>query len=134
MSSSGEDFESDEEEGGFTQIGLEMDLDVRKPSVPQPRIVKSSPAFEKQPQSYKAKSAAASAIQAMKGQVMKPQADLIQADLLKLMEVARAKPVKLPTYDGKSKLLMHALKILLSLSLSTPASHKSYGEYSWRTL
>ena len=28
--SSGEDFDSDEEEGGFTQIGLEMDLDVRK--------------------------------------------------------------------------------------------------------
>ena len=33
MSSSEEDFGSDEEEGGFTQIGLEMKLDARKPSV-----------------------------------------------------------------------------------------------------
>ena len=28
ISSSGEDFDSDEEEGGFTRIGLEMDLKV----------------------------------------------------------------------------------------------------------
>ena len=41
----GKDFDSDEEEGGFTQIGLEMELDVRKPSVPQPRIVKVIASF-----------------------------------------------------------------------------------------
>ena len=104
MSSSGEDFGSDEEEGGFTQIGLEMELDARKPSVPQLSIVrKSLPAFKQQPQLYKAKPAAAGATQDMIGQVMKPQADSNQADLLKLLEVARAKPVNLPTYDGKSK-------------------------------
>ena len=34
---------------------------------------------------------------------MNPQANSTQADLLKLLEVARTKPVNLPTYDGGSK-------------------------------
>ena len=73
MSSSGEDFDSDEEEGGFTQIGLEMDLNVRKPSVPQPSLVqKSLPAFENQSQLYKGKTVTASMTQVRKEQVMKP--------------------------------------------------------------
>ena len=124
MSSSGEDFDSDEEEGGFTQIGLEMDLDARKPAVPPPSLVqKSLPALEKQPQLHIAKSAAASTTH----QVIKPQADLIQAEFLKLLEVASAKPVNLRTYDGKSKAAYAGFKD----SFKSIIEHTSLPQESW---
>ena len=44
-----------------------------------------------------------SELEAFKDQGVKPKKNSTQADFQKLLKVARAKPVDLPTYDGKSK-------------------------------
>ena len=44
-----------------------------------------------------------SELEAMKVQGVSPKQNSTQADFQKLLKVARAKPVDLPTYDGKSK-------------------------------
>ena len=44
-----------------------------------------------------------SELEALKDQGAKPKKNSSQADFQKLLKVARAKPVELPTYDGKSK-------------------------------
>ena len=42
-------------------------------------------------------------LEAIKVQEVSPQQNSTHADFQKLLKVARAKPVDLPTYDGKSK-------------------------------
>ena len=44
-----------------------------------------------------------SELESMKDQGVKPKKNSTQSDFQKLLKVARAKPVDLPTYDGKSK-------------------------------
>ena len=75
-----------------------------------------------------------SELEAMKVQEVSPKQNPTQADLQNLLKVAGAKPVDLPTYDGKSKAAYAGFKDSFKYIIERTNVPEELWEVSWRTL